>query len=103
MIEFLFAVALSQQQIQDQCIYQAGVASRVQEARHEGDNWEAFQAKTQKIYKDDEGYHNLLGIAYLVYHQAPIELSSEQVFDLMFDICDAGHKKAPVAKQEFNL
>jgi hypothetical protein len=103
MIELLFAVALSQQQIQDQCVYQAGVASRVQEVRQEGDDWEAFKATTQKIYKDDEGYHNLLGIAYLVYHQMPAELNPDQVFDLMFDTCKAGHKKPRKTGKEFNL
>lgn len=103
MIELLFAVALSQQQIQDQCIYRAGVASNVQEIRQQGDNWEAFKENTQRIYKDDEGYQTLLGMAYLVYHEASIEFSPDQVFDLMFDACKAGHKKTPTAKQEFNL
>jgi len=103
MIEFLFAVALSQQQIHDQCIYRAGVASNVQEIRHQGDNWEAFKENTQRIYKDDEGYQNLLGMAYLVYHQVPFELESDQVFELMFETCKNSHYKAHRAGPEFTL
>jgi hypothetical protein len=78
MIEFLFSVALSQQQIHDQCIYRAGVASNVQEIRQQGDNWEAFKQNTQRIYKDDEGYQTLLGMAYLVYHQITLQSPSNR-------------------------
>ena len=103
MIELLFAVALSQQQIHDQCIYRAGVASNVQEIRKQGDDWETFKANTQRIYKDDEGYQALLGMAYLVYHQIPIELEHDQVFELMFDACIASNYKAHRKGPEFTL
>lgn len=101
MIEFLFAVALSQQQIHDQCIYRAGVASNVQEIRQQGDNWEAFKENTQRIYKDDEGYQTLLAMAYLVYHQVPIEEKPDVVFELMFDTCITSHYKARRAGPEY--
>lgn len=103
MIEFIFAVALSQQQIQDQCTYRAGVASNVQIIRQQGDNWEAFKENTQRIYKDDEGYQTLLGMAYLVYHQVPIEDEPDAVFQLMFDTCITSHYKAHRAGPEFTL
>lgn len=103
MIALLFAVALSQQQINDQCTYQAGVARHVQDIRHTGDTWSQFQAITQNLYKDDEGYRNLLATAYLVYHQVPIVFEPSQVFELIFDSCIAAHYKAHQQGHEFNL
>ncbi|MDT8364835.1 MAG: hypothetical protein RQ714_09420, partial [Nitrosomonas sp.] len=85
------AVALSQQQVQDQCVYQAGIASRVQEIRQQGETWEQFKIETDKIYQDDEGYKNLLSIGYLVYDQIPAEMNADDVFQVIYDSCIAGH------------
>lgn len=91
MIELALAVALSQQQIQDQCVYQAGIASRVQEIRQTGETWEQFKTETDKIYQDNEGYMNLLSIGYLVYSQIPEEMETDDVFQVVYDSCIIGN------------
>lgn len=91
MIELVLAVALSQQQVQDQCVYQAGIARVVQEIRQQGESWEQFKIETDKIYQDDEGYKNLLSIGYLVYSQIPENMKTDDVFQIVFDACNAAH------------
>lgn len=101
MLALLLAVAFTQPQIHDQCIYQAGVARAVQEIRHEGDSWEQFEVITRNIYKDDEGYKNVLAIGYLVFHQVPIVYNSSEVFELIYDTCVTGHYRKHKEGPEF--
>lgn len=96
------AVALSQQQVQDQCVYQAGVASRVQEIRQAGESWEQFKTETDKIYQDGEGYNNLLSIGFLVYSKVPQDMKSDKVFEVIYDSCIVGHYKRHKKGHEYN-
>lgn len=102
MIELLIAFALNQQQVQDQCVYQAGVASRVQEIRQGGESWQDFKRETDKIYQDGEGYENLLSIGYLVYSRVPEDMKAEEVFEAMYDSCIVGHYKRHKKGHEYN-
>lgn len=103
MIDLILAVALSQQQVQDQCIYQAGLARIVQEIRQEGESWEDFKVETDKIYQDNEGYQNLLSIGYLVYSKIPEEMQQDDVFQVVYDSCIIGHYRKHKKGEEYEL
>jgi hypothetical protein len=70
------------------CSYAGGVARETQNIRQsEHDDWATFESKVRKIYKDDEGLHNLLVIARTVYDFAPKDADSDDIFDSVFDRC----------------
>lgn len=72
------------------CIYVAGVAREVQDIRHKtGDDFSMFLRETDRIYKRDEGYKEILKIARHVYSYVPIDAELDKVFDVEFNNCIA--------------
>lgn len=103
MLEIAFILALSQEQIHQQCIYQAGVARHTQEIRQEGESWQQFKDTTGRMYKNDDGYQIILGLAYIVYHMIDADKDPDAVFTYMYDSCIAGHYSRHRKGPEFEL
>ncbi len=99
--------AMEQREQQLQCVYVGGVGSNTQQIRQEtGHTWEEFKEQTSKIYTNDEGYENLLKIAYLVYHDVMgihKGLTPTQVFDILFGSCMAKFEPEEDKAQKYNL
>jgi len=90
-VTILLAANLSAQDLQrgtiTSCAYQAGTALEIQKIRQaEGDNWEAFETKINKMYKDSQGRTDLLIIAERVFVE-PLEKSADDVHDQIFNAC----------------
>lgn len=91
LVMILLSANLSAQDLQrgtiTSCAYQAGTALEIQKIRQaEGDNWQAFEAKINKIYKDSQGRTDLLIIAERVFVE-PVEKAADEVHDQIFNAC----------------
>ena len=86
------------------CSYAGGIARETQNIRQvEDDNWIVFEYKVSLMYKEGDGLNNLLVIAKTVYDYAPINSSSTDVFNNVFDACMGKHITHTVSMPEFEL
>lgn len=86
------------------CSYAGGIARETQNIRQvENDNWAIFEYKVRLIYKEGDGLNNLLVIAKTVYDYAPVETTSSDVFNSVFDTCMGKHVTHTVSIPEFEL
>lgn len=71
------------------CAYQAGTAYQIQNIRQiEGDDWQTFVAKINKIYANSQGRDDLLVIAKWVFIY-PADKPLEFIHDEILDACIA--------------